>query len=72
MTSAVMDPAVPGTDATLTSLPRPAAEGASRVSGVHRAIDRLNVAGLTEGEHETVLKDLERVESIGLVYDDLG
>lgn len=55
MTSAVMD-----TDATVMSLPRAAAE--SRVSGVHRAIDLLEVSGLADGEHETVLRDLERAK----------
>lgn len=55
MTSAVMD-----TDATL-SLPGPAAIW-GRVAAVHRAIDRLDVSELGEGEHGSVLKELERAK----------
>ncbi|MBC7309944.1 MAG: DUF222 domain-containing protein [Actinomycetales bacterium] len=57
MTSAVMD-----TDATATSLPRAAVRDRGRVSGVHRAIDRLDVTELVEGEHGTVLRELERAK----------
>ena len=63
MTSAaVLDP-----DATVTSSPGSGARaGAStrwgRVAAVHRAIDRLDVASLTEGEHAQVLRDLERAK----------
>ncbi|KAB7744121.1 DUF222 domain-containing protein [Nostocoides sp. F2B08] len=61
------------TDATVTPLPDAAAvaadaarsvdvDGARRVSGVHRAIDRLDVSDLGEGEHAAVLRDLERAK----------
>ena len=36
--------------------------GAARVAGVHRAIDRLDVSELAEGEHADVLRDLERAK----------
>ena len=36
--------------------------GRRRVAGVHRAIDRLDVAGLDDGEHGAVLQDLERAK----------
>lgn len=54
--------------ATVTSLPRVGAAGADvsarpgRVAGVHWAIDRLDVSDLVEGEHASVLKDLERAK----------
>ena len=64
--------------ATVTSLPGFAADGVGqasgaggsgstfarrgRVAGVLRAIDRLDVSGLGEGEHASVLKDLERAK----------
>jgi hypothetical protein len=66
MTSAA---AVMGVEATVTSLPGPdvgagsgVPEPRGRVSGVHRAIDRLDISDLGEGEHATVLKDLERAK----------
>jgi hypothetical protein len=59
--------AVIGPDATVTPLPGVAAAGGSvpadrrgRVAAVHQAIDHLDVSNLVEGEHASVLKDLER------------
>ena len=53
-------------DATVTPPPEGGgstdAAGRRRVAGVHHAIDRLDVAGLGEGEHAAVLQDLERAK----------
>ena len=58
--SQVLNPALLGSSATVSSVPNTVARGAGRVAGVLRAIDRLDVSGLVEGEHEGVLRELER------------
>jgi hypothetical protein len=61
--------AVIGSGATVRPLPGAGAAGGSvrsgrrgRVADVHQAIDRLDVSDLADGEHASVLKDLERAK----------